>query len=61
MNDYGEDDMADDWSGRSSYRRGRKWGRHNSDKVMDNLYKAMDSADSEDQRMAIMNIINRMK
>ena len=34
---------------------------HGSERMLENLYKAMDDADSEEQRMAIMNVINKMK
>lgn len=78
MDEYGNDE--DDWSGRSSYRRGRNqysgygmsgrrysggysngYSGHGSERMLENLYKAMDDADSEEQRMAIMNVINKMK
>lgn len=75
MDEYG--DEADDWSGRSYGRRtsraqysgygmsGRRYSGgysgYGSDRMLENLYKAMDDAESEDQRMAIMSIINKMK
>lgn len=75
MNEYGNEE--DDWSGRSSYRHGMSGRRysnngysggysngysgHASERMLENLYKAMDNADSEDQRMAIRNVINKMK